>query len=216
VVVGSVMLLLGLGLLTSGTGALVVDRAARDDGFVTSPQRTFTSAAYAVVSERFTVNAAGVDRSLPEMVLGRARVRATDIGSDPVFVGVAATADVQRYLRGVPHTVFADIGDTGNPVSTDRRGVRAPAPPASQPMWVARSSGPGTQAVTWTPEDGDWTVVVMNSDRSAGVDVMADAAAELPGLKWLTFSLYGIAAVLLLAGGVSVALSMPRREGDRS
>ena len=43
--------------------------------------------------------------------------------------------------------------------------------------------------------DGDWTVVVMNADASARVDIGADAGATVPDLT-------GFAAGLLVGGGV--------------
>jgi hypothetical protein len=47
--------------------------------------------------------------------------------------------------------------------------------------------------------DGDWTVIVMNADGSAGVSVRTDVAASLPALSWL--------AGESLAGGVVLALA---------
>jgi hypothetical protein len=63
---------------------------------------------------------------------------------------------------------------------------------------VAQASGARTASVVWSPRDGDWTVIVMNADRSAGVSVRTEAGASLPALGWL--------AIEFLAGGTVLAL----------
>lgn len=49
-----------------------------------------------------------------------------------------------------------------------RDGSAVVGPPGEQEFWVAESSGVGTRTVTWSVEPGEWTVVVANSDGSAG------------------------------------------------
>jgi hypothetical protein len=62
-------------------------------------------------------------------------------------------------------------------------------------------SGAGEQSLTWDVESGDWTVVVMNVDGSAPVQVEAAAGATLPGLGWLIGG-------LLLAGGLGLLFGL--------
>jgi hypothetical protein len=50
----------------------------------------------------------------------------------------------------------------------------------------------------WTVRDGDWTVIVMNADGSAGVTVRADLAASLPALGWLATEFLTAGTVLAL------------------
>jgi hypothetical protein len=71
--------------------------------------------------------------------------------------------------------------------------------PQSTPIWAAKTSGTPSATLRWTPREGDWTVIVMNADGSAGVTMRVDLAASLPALGWL--------ATEFLAGGTMLALA---------
>jgi hypothetical protein len=87
--------------------------------------------------------------------------------------------------------------------SVRRGGATPPAMPTLQGFWAASTSGSGTQAVTWKPSGGRWTVVVMNADagRSVRADVSVGAKTDLLlpiGTVLLTFGLLSLA----VAGGL--------------
>lgn len=73
--------------------------------------------------------------------------------------------------------------------------------PGDSDVWVASASGVGEQRISWTPESGDWTVVVMNADGGAGVAADLAVGAEAPVLGWLVVG-------MLVAGGLSLALAV--------
>ena len=109
----------------------------------------------------------------------------------PLFVGVGPSADVDRYLAGVSHTLISDFwSDSVQPIAGGVPG----SPPGTQDFWVASATGAGAQTLTWDPANGSWTVVVMNADGRAGMDVGTDLGATYPALL-------GIAVGLLVAGG---------------
>ena len=83
-----------------------------------------------------------------------------------------------------------------------------PAAPGEVDIWVAESSGTGTQAVDWQPQDGDWTAVIMQADGTAGLAVQARAGATVPGLPWLAGGLFTMGAVLALVGVLLVVLAV--------
>ena len=94
-------------------------------------------------------------------------------GGDALFVGVADTADVDAYLSGVGHDRLGDLGTPWagagtRPAMTGVDGGPPEAAPGEVDIWVAESSGTGTQTVDWRPGDGDWTVVIMQADGAAG------------------------------------------------
>ena len=62
----------------------------------------------------------------------------------------------------------------------------------------------------WTPTAGDWTVVVMRADGSAGVDAELAVAATVPGLTKAAWGLLGGGALMLAVGGLIVALAVRR------
>ena len=65
------------------------------------------------------------------------------------------------------------------PAGGDRRARPRPARRTSGPP---PPQGTGTQTLDWDVEDGNWSVVVMNADGSAGVDAGVSAGANLPFL----------------------------------
>jgi len=83
-------------------------------------------------------------------------------------------------------------------------------------LWAAlvESAGSGHQAITWTPENGDWTAVVMNLDGSRGVAVEVTAGAELPVLRDLTLGMGVLAAVVLVGGALLVAAALRSASRD--
>jgi hypothetical protein len=139
---------------------------------------------------------------MPRRMLGDVKITAA-ADEAPVFVGIARTHDVSAYLAGVAH---ATVKDMDGDASYDVQEGRAPSTPPSQAdIWVAKSSGSGTQQVVWQVQNGDWTVVVMNADGSRGVTAEVAAGATLPSLDWLAPTLLAVAAaglIVAIARGV--------------
>jgi hypothetical protein len=129
-----------------------------------------------------------------------------------VFAGIGPSPDVEAYLRGVSHDRVVDFDESGSMSYDHLDGEGAPGAPGDQPFWVAQVSSQRPTDLTWDVDAGDWTVVVMNADGSAGVDVGARAGIKL---DWLLPVAIGILAggVVLLAGGTVLAVfgTSPRR-----
>jgi hypothetical protein len=47
---------------------------------------------------------------------------------------------------------------------------------------------------------GDWSIVVMRPDGSAGFDATVRAGAEVPALPWISAGTLGLGGVLLVGG----------------
>jgi hypothetical protein len=206
IVAGSIAALVAAVLIIAGAFALYGDSKKGADGYLSTGTERFSTPARALASERLDVEIddkhwiAGVED------LGDTRLKVASASDEPVFAGVALQRDVQRYLRDVEHTVVEDIDSS--PFSArhrDRHGARAPAPPAEQDFWAASVQGTGSQTLRWTPDVGDWAVVVMNADGSPGVAADVSAGAEIPFLEPLGWSLLGGGVLLLLAGGALIA-----------
>jgi hypothetical protein len=80
--------------------------------------------------------------------------------------------------------------------------------PGEASFWSASVSGTGTQTLSWKPQPGDWTLVVMNADGSRGVAVNAAIAATLPVLGWLWVVLVVSGLVLLAIGVLVIVLAV--------
>ena len=213
-VVGAVGVLASLALLPGGMAMLVVDNAMRDSaGYVTTAERSVSSDGYAVTLRSVKVEASPWER-LPGRLLGKVRVTVVPQADDTdLFVGIGRTAEVDRYLDGVARTVHSADGWG----TRDVAGAPPTAAPAAGARWVAQASGPGTQQLVWTPRDGDWALVLMNADASAGVYAGARVGAQLPWLGWGGGLALALGAVLMVAGVAGILLATrPRRAAPHS
>jgi hypothetical protein len=223
---GALLLLGSTGLLAAGGGLLLADRTQREDGWLTSEADAVSTARYALVSDDVTLDAAGTDWVVDNLI-GRVRLQVTS--TDPgveLFAGVAPSSAVHSYLADVGQRQLGDIGpgtggtgwSTGSSggfdpgTMTDVPGGPPATPPADQGIWVAQTSGSGTQSLEWTPAAGTWTVVVMRADGSADVATTLAVAATVPNLPEAAWGLLAGGAVLLATGGLLVALAVRRAQ----
>lgn len=208
-VIGSILILISLGLLGGGATVLWVDLAHRDaTGYVTSGVHHYSSAGSALTTERIDLGSPGMGRVYGPAPLDKVRIRVTPASSGvPVFVGIAPSADVDRYLAGVKQTRISDFWT--DRVTTIEGGTPASAPGA-QSFWVVSSTGTGTRTVEWIPASGSWTVVVMNADGRSGVDVGTDFGARVPALLWIAVGLLVAGAVFAVGGALLIAGAIRR------
>jgi hypothetical protein len=199
VALGAVLALTGIAAL----GAYAAQQA--EGGYSTTPTETFSTPTSALVTDEILVEA-GRPGDSPTDVGDLAEVRVRAAPTEPgaaLFVGIGPKAEVDAYLRGVAHDRMAGFALDPFTVRFDRQpGGTGPAP-AAQPFWVATASGPGTQTVHWNKERGAWSMVVMNADGSAGVEVRADVGLRFGFLLPVGSAL--VTAGLLLAAGAAVA-----------
>lgn len=204
-VLGGLAFLLAGGLLIGGGTLAVADRTLRDDaGFLMSPTQTVGTSSYAVTSDPLRIDARGTGDSVPEAMLGEVSLRAQGRTGDELFLGVAPAAAAAEYLDDVGHATLTGFDENDGDVTGIYRDSPGSAPsvlPGDSDVWVASASGSGEQRVAWTPESGDWTVVVMNADGGAVVSADLAVGAEAPVLGWLVVG-------MLVAGGLSLALAV--------
>ena len=135
-VFGSIGALAALALL-AGALVLGIAHTQRDaDGFFTTSTERHATDSHALTHEGVRI---GDISELPDWVderFGTIRVRATSPDGTPLFVGVARTADVERYLQGVAHEQVTDFD--ADPFRTQTRPVAGGAPRGAP---AGRSSG---------------------------------------------------------------------------
>jgi hypothetical protein len=145
-------------------------------------------------------------------LIGDVRIRISSSDpSRPLFAGIAPADDAERYLTGVSYTTVGPLSDHD---VTDHLGTGAPVTPASALPWVAQVQGTGNLTLTWPVTDGDWMVVVMNSDASRGLVVRADAGVSSPALPWLAGEL--LAAGVLIGVAAAALIIVPVRMVSRA
>jgi hypothetical protein len=195
VVIGTVLAVCALGALSAGGAAAWADATQRHGGYVHLGTASYTTNGYALASDTIKVHG-GLGWLAP--LIGQIRIRVTGTGqAGGEFAGVAPANAARRYLSGVSYTTVTSYN--GQRLGIGHPGSRAPRPPWRTPIWAAQASGVPTVTLRWTVRDGDWTVIVMNADGSAGVTAHADFAASLPALGWL--------ATEFLIGGTVLALA---------
>ena len=194
-------------------GAVFTAIGAGDNPSLSGRLGEVHSPGYAVVSERVQVDwdyPVGTSIDLD----GRG---APNFGSDDaVFIGFGATADVDAYLANAPVTLVDDLGDS----FLDDRELDVPAastlgPPGEETFWIEQSTGPGLQEIPLSLASGDYRIVAMNADASAGVDLEVHGSVDLPfllpvGIGLLVFGgLMLVLAVVLLIFGIRASGKRP-------
>ena len=206
--VGSVLLLISLALIAGGGTLAWADQEQFRSGYLTTTTTTYSTSGYALASDPIKPHGAW---SWLSLFVDRVRIRISSSDqSRPLFAGIAATGDVERYLGDVS---YATVGARGGHDVTDHPGTGVPAAPATALRWAAKTQGTGTLTLTWEGRRGHWMVVVMNQDASPGLAVRAEAGLSALALSWLAGEL--LAAGLLTGVAAGALIVMPVRLASR-
>lgn len=72
--------------------------------------------------------------------------------------------------------------------------------------------GGGIRTVNWTPQTGNWRIVVMNADGSRGVSADVSVGARLPHLLTIGIAALGAGILLVLLSAGGIYLTTRRRD----
>jgi hypothetical protein len=200
--------LLAVGGLIAVSGVVLLVAFGSGDGLRTGPH-PLTTSSRALVSSVADISNAGAANS----VLGETRidVEATIRGGDHgAFVGIGPAAAVDRYLAGAAVDVVTDFKVDPFQLSTQpRAGSAAIGAPGSQDFWVARAqTASGTAKLSWTVQDGDYRMVVMNADASPVVDVDGRFGIAVSSVRPIAVATLLIGLVLLAGGALALILGL--------
>jgi hypothetical protein len=210
IVLGSIGVLFGLGLLAGGGFLLWADRTQREDGYLTTPTERFATPTYALTRTRLEIDTEGPGWLLNDSWFGKVRIRGESPGAKMLFIGIGPEAAVASYLGSVAHASVQDIDFDPFRVKYFPIAGGAPqAPPTDRRFWAASASGVGTQTVTWKVREGDWSVVVMNADGSRGVVSDIDVGAKMSFLLWVAIGLL-LGGVLVVGGSTALIVLAAR------
>ena len=211
-VAGALAGFLAIGLLIAGGVVLWVNGKKDHDGYVSTKSERFSTSAYAIATGNLDAKIDAPHWVVSQDHYGKIRLRVTSRTGEPVFVGIAPTRTVAGYLHHTAHETVTDLDYSPFSASYAYHGGGRPTGrPAAQRFWVASTQGSGRQTLTWSVHRGDWSVVVMNADGSAGVDTTVSAGARLPFLAALGWSTVGGGLLLLVVGGGLMYVGLRRR-----
>ncbi len=216
-VFGIIFLVGAVFMLVVGGGLVWAHSALTDsEGFFSTETSSFESDGYAIVSKPIDIHwdmKCGVGWCCSPGNLVTFKVEGSNQDtSKGIFIGIAKESDVDRYLRGVEYDEIVkwETDDSELDVEYDtHNGTAVPEPPASQD-WAASVHGIGTQTLEWKPESGNWVLVVMNEDGSAGVNVDGTVGAKVPWIFRVGVGLL-VAGVVVLVGGIIMVCFAARR-----
>ena len=101
---------MGLPLLLGGLGlGWAVATQRDDDGFFSTPTEQLSTQTVALSSEVVNLGKAGPNDWWADHHLATVRLSARSEGARAVFIGIAPSADVARYLGSAPYEEISDL-----------------------------------------------------------------------------------------------------------
>lgn len=118
-----------------------------------------------------------------------------NISGKDLFIGVAPVEKIRSYLKGVEYDKMTALWIFPPRADYQRYdGKQVPADPSSQGFWSTTSYGKGTNELIWDPEHDNASVLIMNADGSAGLDL---------GVQVKT-----MVGILFIAGAINVMVGI--------
>jgi hypothetical protein len=193
---------LALILIAIGGVALWANHKKDDDGYLTTHSEHFSTSTAAITTDDLDIDHGGAGWLVSHDRYGKLRLKVDSRGGTPVFVGIARTRDVDRYLGATAHSVVTDVDVS--PFRAHYRsepGAATATPPAQHRIWTASAQGSGRQTLSWDVKHGSWSIVVMNADGSRNVDARVSAGASVPILPAVGWGALGGGLLLLVLSG---------------
>ena len=177
------------------------------DGFLTSPSFELATSNYALASEDIDLASRPGDWWPSPL----ADVRFELESPTSVFVGIGSTEAVNAYLAGVPmdHVTRLGPGESDVTYRTIAGDLAPRGTPAEQTFWAASAEGT-SPSLEWEVTEGEWSVVVMNTDASPGVAVTARAGVRIGIMLAVGIAL--LFGGLLLGGAAAFVLVWATRD----
>jgi len=200
-IVGIIIVVVAIGLMVAGGGVLWANGASADDeGYLTLKTIRIDRNSYAVVSEPTDIEI-GSWWVWDWSDLATIKIEGSNGNSSKnIFIGVADEGDLNSYFRDVSYDEIINFNISPNRLDyRNRPGSSQPTAPITQELWLESVNGPGTQVMEWEFQGGTWSLVLMNEDGSAGVNLSVILGVKIP---WL----FGTGIGLLIGGIVALLL----------
>ncbi len=221
-VFGGIILLGAFALLIGGGALLWINTSLIDnEGFIIVESNPLKRDSYAIAFQHINIDVSevvgtwGVWRPSPSDFVTIKLTYSNNNLSKNVFLGIANESDVETYLFDVYYdevTRFSLISPSHSldAIFETHPGDSVTSDPTSQTFWTASKHGTGTQNLEWIPEEGNYWIVLMNEDGSAGIDLNLSFGAKIPLLSTISLVLIVGGIISLLIGGVLIYFGVRR------
>ena len=200
IIVGAVLAITSLGILVGGgvlTLAYVVE--SDDNGYFDETLDRVGTATAAITTRDVDLRTDPGPQWVLDAIDVSVRLQATGVGEDAeLFVGIGPETEVESYLSGIARDEVREIRAGGSVRYRNIAGGQLATPPADEGFWVASAAGAGTQIVEWDVDEGEWIVVLMNADGSAGILADVTVGVRSGALLAIGVSMLAIGGVLLV------------------
>lgn len=203
-VFGVLFLLGAIFALLLGSGVIWASQLHKDsEGFHVSDSVRIKSGSYAVTSQDIEIDKGALE-AFNWLGMGVFKIEVkSNLPTGTVFLGVAESQDVERYLSGVEHDEVTNIKVFDNEYKArSRPGDKEPQPPGTQGFWLEEAEGAGEQRIEFDVEKGDYTIMAMNADASRGIDVDVVLGIKASGVVLLIGIIILVVGLGLLTGGI--------------
>lgn len=213
---GIIGILISIGLLLGGGAILWADNTIKDsEGFYTTKTIQIEKDSYAIVTGPANIDIEADwdwvwSWDLGDLATFKVEGSSND-SSKQLFIGIASESDLDAYLSGVEYDEIQRFHIL--PYSIDYQhhsGSVVPEAPTSQTFWTSSTHGAGTQSLEWELEPGSHSLVLMNSDGSAGVVMDIEFGAKIPWLLGVGIGLLAGGVVALVTGSMMVIFAVRR------
>jgi hypothetical protein len=215
ILIGGFLILVSVPILFAGSALLGVNGVLdQGGGYIGIDDVDFVTSTYAIVGKELDIENVVIDDDCPpnwvwEPTVGdfvTFKVTADSNEGKDVFIGIIEDDDGLMYLKDVEYDYITEFNMDDyrhDPQIQYRRhsGDELSIPPTETDIWVAEASGPGRQTLTWSPEPGNYWLVIMNEDGSPDVNVDTSLAVKVPILS-------NIGGGLFLGGFVAMAMGV--------
>ena len=202
-ILGVLIIVWSVGLLIAGGALLWVNSALMDsEGFLTTRTIDLEQDSHAIVTAPADIDL-GVEWMWDWVPLVTFKIEGSnDDPSKQIFIGIADESYLSTYLNDVAYDEITGFSFYPYRVSyTNHQGDSEPAAPTSETFWRASVHDAGTQTLEWELEAGRYSLVLMNDDGSAGVDLSVLFGVKIPPV-------FGIAIGLIVGGTIALIIGI--------
>ncbi len=216
IILGGFFILIAIPILFGGGAVMgVADFFDQGGGFIGVDNIDLETSTQMLVGKEMEIHIEDIDGpphwmwepGIDDLVTIKIKARSND--GKPVFIGIAEASDAYHvfsdvaYDEVVQYSVDDVRGQYPDIAYRYHSGGTLEVAPTELNIWVAQESGSDEQTLTWSPEFGNFWIIVMNEDGSANVDVDTGVAVKIPILDNIGRGLF-VGGLVLLGFGVAI------------